>query len=160
MLFERIVGNVERGYVPPEPADVLDVEWHDLARRAIRRASRSGRRVGVLLPRGVFARHGDVLHGDAGYLQINLLPADVLIAIPADANEMGLIALTLGNMHVPAQVSGGELVVAADAPAEALFRREKVAFATDRRRFEPSRLAPEADVALAEGFELQRPSNQ
>src|SRR4051812_36396562 len=105
MYCERILSHLD-----PDSADVglaidwLDLSWFDCTQRALRKRTRAGLDVRVLLPAGQTLRHGDVLQRDETTLiAVNLLPANVLVASPAGIGAMGRIAVELGNLHVPVE---------------------------------------------------------
>ncbi len=106
MLCERVLGNLDLEPEPSAAIDWLDLSWFDCAQRALRRQSRAGTSIRILLDIGQQLRHGDILHRDAsGIIAVNLIPADVLVARPRSLREMGQLAVEVGNLHQPVQIT-------------------------------------------------------
>jgi urease accessory protein len=122
------------------PIDWLDLTWHDCTRRALRTQTRAGRQVKLLLPVGQALHHGDILFRDhVSTIAINLVPTKVLVATTPEIIKIGRLALELGNLHVPVQITDNEVITLPDGPAEAILERLKVPFNLDIRRFVPER---------------------
>jgi len=162
MLVDRVLANVFAPGCPPDfrdrPRDLVDVPWHRLHDRAVRATSRGGRAVRVLLGLGAGLADGDVLADDAGtLLVVHVPPADVLVARPAAADVLAKIALELGNLHVPVEVTAeAELLVHPDGPAEGVLRAHRVPYARERRTFQPLRATVLNGPALATDFRVDR----
>src|SRR5947208_2796322 len=104
MLCERVLGNLDLEPAPDANIDWLDLSWFDCAQRALKRQSRGGTSLRILLSVGERLRHGDILVQDASAgitVAINLTPADVLVARPRSLCEMGQLAVEFGNLHQP-----------------------------------------------------------
>ncbi len=138
MLCERILGNLDLEPAPSAAIDWLDLSWFDCAQRALRRQSRAGTSIRILLGIGQHLRHGDILARDAsGIIAVNLIPADVLVARPRSLREMGQLAVEFGNLHQPVQITADELIVLYDGPTEGIFNRRGQPHRRERRRFIP-----------------------
>ena len=160
MLCERILGNVEADAFafssPPRQRDELEIRWWELDRRALRKTTRSGRHVRVLLPLGQALADGDVLFDDGAVLIVlRVAPAEVLVVRPRDATEMGIVALVIGNLHAPAEVIGWQILIAPDGPVEAALRELGVPFERQVRRFRPLRCAGMPELQISPGFEVR-----
>jgi urease accessory protein len=158
MFCERVVGQIDPD-APPAGlgVDWLDLSWFDCTQRALRKRTRGGADVRVLLPVGQTPRHGDVLHRDDGVaVAVNLLPTAVLVVRPQSIADMGRLAVELGNLHVPVEVAGPELVVIPDGPTEALLRKACVPFGRDLRRFVPERASVAGMPVRAGDFTVSR----
>ncbi|MDB5318962.1 MAG: ureE [Phycisphaerales bacterium] len=159
MLCERILGNLDAGFSIAGPIDWLDLTWFDCTQWALRKRSRAGVEVGVLLPVGQTLRHGDVLHhGSAGTIAVQLLPTDVWIIRPADLGAMGRLAVELGNLHVPVQIAGDELILLPDGPTGALLERHGVWYQSHLRQFVPERSSVAGLPSRAPDFGISRKS--
>src|SRR5258706_2733967 len=102
MLCERVLGNLDLEPEPSAAIDWLDLSWFDCAQRALRRQSRRGMSIRVLLSIGQHLRHRDILVRNApAVMAVNLVPADVLVARPRSLCEMGQLAVEFGNLHLP-----------------------------------------------------------
>lgn len=165
MLSDRILGNVNDD--PPtgpwsgRRQDVVDVRWHECGRRALRKTTRGGRPLRILLPLGVGLRHGDVLAdlGD-GIAVVHVEPAEVLVVRPRDPAELARVALEIGNLHAPVAVEGGDLIVIPDGPVEAVLGELGVPHDRQHRRFVPDRLIAAPAAVPAADFAVVRSSEQ
>jgi urease accessory protein len=143
MLCDRVLGRYDGGTGPPDPVvagrlDWLDLTWDECHRRALRKNTRQGRAVRLLLRLGVRLRHGDVVADAADcLLVVDVRPVEVLVARPRSAREAAVVAVEWGNLHVPVQVADHDLATLPDGPAEAVLHEHDVPFAVERRRFEP-----------------------
>lgn len=163
MLCDRVLRNVyDAG--PSEasvPIDPVEVAWHELDRRALRKTTRAGRLLRILLPPGGVLRHGDVLAEDERgrvVVVVDVPETEVLVARPRTFEETGVLALELGNLHVPTQVTpAGELLFVPDGPVEALLSRLGVPHDRQVRRFEPRYVEAAPVVALSAGFAVVAP---
>lgn len=140
MLIEAPIGHILDNADALSGIDWVDLSWRECGRRALRKRSRSGEPLRILLRLGVTLRHGDLLRQAAdGILAIavNVLPCEVLVASPRDAQQLFAAAMELGNLHAPAQFSEGQIITVCDGPIEAVFHRLGIAHKRLTRRFEP-----------------------
>src|SRR5258708_24880587 len=117
MLCDRILGNMEEGSLGniSRTEDALELHWWECWKRAVNKQTAGGRDVRVLLPIGKALQHGDVIYDDGDTrIVVRVLPCEVLVVRPWDLEEMGVLMLELGNLHAPAEVSAGDVLVAAD----------------------------------------------
>jgi urease accessory protein UreE len=140
MICDTILGNLYDGKFATAPTDWLDLQWHQCIRPALRARTRGGTELRVLLPVGQSLRHGDVLRqaGEAT-VAVNLLPTTVLVARPRDPRRGWTIALELGNLHVPVEVSDDEIVLLPDGPGEGVLKRYGEPYSRQLWRFTPLR---------------------
>jgi len=140
MVFERILGNVATVPKPPptQEQDVVELFWHECPRRAMRKRSRLGREIAFLMPPGAVLRDRDILVDDSQVrLIIEILPSEVLIAKPRSALELGRLAFELGNLHVPAELTGNEIRVSPDGPVIEIIERLGIPFELRTCIFQP-----------------------
>ncbi len=141
--------------------DPVEIHWHELGRRAFQATTRAGRRVRVLLPRGARVRHGDILvTGTDWVIAVNVPETDVLIVRPHSMTQAALLALELGNLHIPTQIALDELRVPPDGPARQAFDERGARYEGATRRFAPEPVRGAA-VRLAAAFQMsgRRPAN-
>lgn len=98
-----------------EGRDVIGVRFEDLVldKRIQRVALSGGEELGLRLNHGhPILREGDVLKADdKTVFVVEIIPTDVLVITPSDIHQMGFVAHSLGNRHLPAQFSKpGELI--------------------------------------------------
>jgi urease accessory protein len=112
----------------------------------------------VLLPPGSQLRHNDVLVDDTDPRQVivHVLPCDVIVARPANARDMALLCLELGNLHWPTQITEADVVFVEDGPPLAILEQLKTPWARESRRFEPTPIGTAPGVQLAPGFKVVR----
>src|SRR4051812_8569646 len=144
MLCDRVLGNLGRdddARFAGKARDVLELTWRDCARRAVRGVTRGGLRVGVLLPLGQCVGHGDVVFEDgSSFVEVHVLPCEMLVANFADSVSIANAALELGNLHVPVQVlSELQMGTLPDGPVRAVLARYAASWRVETRRFAPLR---------------------
>ncbi|QDQ19710.1 urease accessory protein UreE [Corynebacterium glutamicum] len=92
-----------------EGRDVIGVRFEDLVldKRIQRVALSGGEELGLRLNHGhPILREGDVLKADdKTVFVVEIIPTDVLVITPSDIHQMGFVAHSLGNRHLPAQFS-------------------------------------------------------
>jgi urease accessory protein UreE len=135
VLIEKVLSNLETAPASDQ-VDWLDLTWFDCTLRALKRRTRAGRSVSVLLPIGTRLRHGDVL-SNSPPIAVNLLSSDVLVVSPPDCAMLARIALELGNLHVPVELAGSELIVLPDGPVFGVLERWRCPGVRACRRFTP-----------------------
>jgi urease accessory protein len=160
MFCQHILGNVEDETSPFASSsrrhDELEIRWWEMDRRALRKFSRSGREVRLLLPLGQALSDGDVLIDEGETIVVvRVAPAEVLVIRPRDMTEMGLVALIAGNLHAPAQVVDGEILIAPDGPIEAALAELDIACEREVRRFCPRRCAGMPMLLVSSEFEVR-----
>lgn len=157
MLCERVLGNLDLEPGLDADVDWLDLSWFDCAQCAVRRQSRGGTNVRILLSVGQSLHHRDILFRNApAVMAVNLIPADVLVACPRTLCEMGQLAVEFGNLHQPIQIDADELIVLFDGPTEGIFNRRGVPHRHERRRFIPEPASIASLPRLGSGFGLSR----
>lgn len=138
MLCDQILGNLHDGTFAGVPTDWLDLTWHDCHRRVLRKTTRNGTSVRLLVPLGRILNDGDVVHQDLHItLAVRRLPATVLIATPAHASALAELCVELGNLHVPVQVDQDQIITLPDGPVEAVLRRLGIPWRIDKQQFCP-----------------------
>ena len=159
MLYDRILSSSE-----VEPSDTVDIPWHECAARALRKTTRAGREVRILLPLGRSARDGDILAAGTttpgegkptAMLRVHVPACEVWVTGPVDTDLLTTVALELGNLHVPVEVSQGRLIVISDGPTREVLDRYQVPFHAELRVFAPLRATVLQGVKLAPGFEVR-----
>jgi urease accessory protein len=97
---------------------------YELRRKARQRVRlQSGREVALLLPRGAFLRHGDLVTSENG-LRLKVVAAQERVSIARIDNALLLarIAYHLGNRHVAVQVLTGRLIYLHDHVLDDMVR--------------------------------------
>lgn len=161
MWCDRILGNVSVG-VPAGSAwagreiDLLDVPWQE-CRQVVKKRSRGGREIRVVLPAGHRVRHGDVLGEDgAAVIVVDVPPCDVVVVRPPAASAAARLALELGNLHWPTEVTDAEIVFPEDGPAMKAVEALGLSYTIENRRFTPTPLTASVEVPVSAGFKVVR----
>jgi urease accessory protein len=117
--------------------DYVDIHW-DQRRSTLKARSRGGEEVRVLLPRGQSIRHGDVLFEDeARLVVVNVLPCEVIVVRCSGPRPLAELALELGNLHWPTQVTDTEIIFPEDPDVMATVQGLGLNPSRETRRFEP-----------------------
>ena len=118
---DAILDNVyDDGFRIRHPASVreqdeFEFSWTESHRRFIRKRSRAGRELGVLLPLGSRLRNGDVLFdGKSLILIARLTPAHVLVIAGMSPHGLAEVAYELGNQHWPIEIRDDHSLVVPD----------------------------------------------
>ena len=155
MLYTRIIGNLDVDSplrIQSGDADTVDVCWQELHQRALRKVSRTGRPVRILLSNQDRLRHGDILGDESGSgppVVVRLTPAEILVARVSNPGAMGIVALELGNLHVPVEILGEELLIAPDGPAEGVLATHGIPAKRQVRQFHPRRCAGMPEILVS-----------
>jgi urease accessory protein len=95
--------------------DEFEFSWTESHRRFIRKRSRAGRELGVLLPLGSRLRDGDVLFVDNSLILIaRLTAAQVLVVADLNPHALAELAYELGNQHWPIEIRDDHSLVLPD----------------------------------------------
>jgi urease accessory protein len=156
LFCERILGNLSARGDAGSRIDPIDIDWRECDQRALRKRTRSGRSISILLPLRSHLHHGDILFEDErSIIAVNIPACDVLVSRPPSAADMGAIALELGNLHIPAQIMADQIITPDDPAAQAAFLNCGLVCDRAQRRFEPTRrLMPL--IRFAEDFRIIR----
>ena len=81
---------------------------------------------------------------------------EVLVVRSAEANSLALLALELGNLHIPTEIIDGELRTIPDGPAQQAITQLGLAFERRVVRFQPRRCAGMPQVRVADDVRIVR----
>lgn len=98
-----------------------------------------GRQAGLLLPRGLLLRGGDILRNENGSEFIEVIAADEAVSVVrcADPFMLAKACYHLGNRHVPLQIMPGELRYHHDHVLDDMLRQFGLAVDFAHLPFEP-----------------------
>ena len=160
MWCERVVRNTSDPRREPDAPviDYVDITW-DECRPVLKKRSRGGEEVRVLLHRTERLRHGDVLLETADRaVVINVLPCEVIVVRSDDARLRAELAFDLGNLHQPMQIGAGELIfLEAEAAMEAV-EMLRLSFSRELKRFEPLPVPATLAVKVSADLRILRSS--
>jgi urease accessory protein UreE len=145
ILCERIIAVLAEAPEEDAALDYVDIAWHELDKRAMKLRSRRGRLARILLAHDQQLKHGAVL---AEQLVVNVLPCESLVIEVPSATELAQAAYAIGNLHLPAEITGGRIILPADNSTEAALDRLGIAYRVELRRISPMRnILPQITVA-------------
>jgi urease accessory protein UreE len=153
MWCERVIRNCDglpAGCWGGRTVDWVDIEWNECG-RLLKKQTRSGEPVNVVLPPGQMLRHHDIIYEEAEKaIAINVLPCEVIVAPVLDWREMAMLALELGNLHVAVQLDYMEIAFIENEAALLLMSAMQIPWVRHVRRFQPVQIlsAPPTEVAL------------
>jgi urease accessory protein len=130
-------------------SDFIDLDWHE-CKRLLKKRTRNGRDVRVLLPPDQRLRDGDILYEDATViLSINVRPMELIVAGPASTHRLLELALELGNLHWPTQIISERILFPEHPTAMTVIDRLNIPWSKEIRQFEPADLiaAPSAELS-------------
>jgi urease accessory protein len=118
--------------------DWLDVSWQELDKRALERQTRLGRMVRIILPANQRLEHGAVLARDGLHqIVINVIPCESLMIESQSAAELAHAAYVAGNLHLPAQIEDGRIILPADPATQAALDSRGISYRVQVRRIRP-----------------------
>lgn len=138
MWCEAIVRNAaEDEDFAGRTVDYVDIQW-DQQRSTLKAQSRGGEEVRVLLPRGQALQHGDVIFEDqTRAVVVNVLPCEVIVVRSGEPRRMAELALELGNLHWPTEVTETELIFLEGEEPTAAAHKLGLEITFEIRRFNP-----------------------
>ena len=129
MILDKILGNIK---------DLEDIHCHmekiylesdELLKRVLRITSDHGHEYGISLPKGSEMKDGDILFNDGhNMVVVSVKEDDVIVITPKDINQMGEVAHSLGNRHLPVQIEDGKIIIQYDYVVERLLQESEVDF--------------------------------
>jgi urease accessory protein UreE len=136
--------------------DPVDLHWHECT-GLLKKQTRAGEPIRVLLPRGQRVRHGDIVYQDlTRTVVIHVLPCEVIVATPECQRDFAVLALELGNLHLPTQVGEGELIFIEEISAMDVLKEMRISWNKAIRRFEPTAIVSAPAAKLAGEFRVVR----
>jgi urease accessory protein UreE len=158
MLIEAPSGNIFERAGDHQSIDWIDLTSAECSTRAMRKCTRGGREIRILLNLGTVLRHGDVLidrTDSAPMVAVNVIPDEVIVASVRDAAEIAALAYKLGDAHVPMQFCDGAIITAADPLVQAEVDAMGIEYTIEQRRFSPS-FRSASQIVFSDTFEITR----
>lgn len=114
MLVKNILGNIEDYDIKAKAIDKVKLTADDRLKQIIRLTSDSGIEIGINLD-GKHLHDGDVLaENEYNVFVVEFLPQTVLVIKPIDITQMGFIAHSIGNKHIPSIFESGVIIIEDD----------------------------------------------
>ena len=154
MLCDHVV--TDSGSPPTRIDDYVDLEWWELQRRALKKTSRLGEQLRILLPLGATLGDGSLItdQGASCLVQVNLVSCEVLIIHPRNTTELANLALELGNLHAPSEAFEGTLRTIPDGPVEELVASMALASERGVLKFNPRRCVGMPEIRVSPDFRV------
>lgn len=134
MLIKEIIGNIYQDDLPDKHIEKILIENQDLAKRLHRVMSDHQNEYFIKLPVGKQLHIGDIIFETAeNRVIIDVSSEDLLVIRPKTIREMGEIAHSLGNRHLPAQFDGDTMLLQYDYLVEDLLVLEQIPFTRETR---------------------------
>lgn len=145
----RNLGNTPASDASDRAIDWVDLDWNECG-RLLKKQTRGGQSVRVLLSPGQTLRHHDVIFEDERQsIALNVLPCEVVVAQAANMRELAMLALEFGNLHLPVQIENNQILFIEDGPPMSVLEAMGIRWTRQVRRFEPEQVksAPAVEVA-------------
>ena len=138
MVFNKILGNINSlENLEKYHIETIYIDSEDLLKRILRVTSDHKREYGISLENGERIKDGDLLFNeDNKLIVVRTKSEDVLVIKPKSMNEMGEIAHKLGNRHLQAQFSNGEMIIQYDRLVEDELKRDNINYSREDIRLE------------------------
>lgn len=115
MIVKAVLGNIKDYNTNDKSIDKVKMSADDRLKQIVRLVSDSGVEIGINLEDGKHLHNGDVLGEDeTKVFVLDFLPQDVLLIKPKDIMQMGFVAHSIGNRHIPAVFEDGEMIIEDD----------------------------------------------
>ena len=158
MLTTRIPAQAQ-AYVDVEQLPVLELTLEDRQRSRLAAMLPTGRAVAVILPRGEYMQHGDMLTGETGERVLVQAAAEALMMIRANNPfELMRIVYHLANRHVRAMLLPDAVLIEPDQVLADLVRRLGGTVENTRQPFLPEGGAYSGDAGVHTHHHHQHPS--
>lgn len=128
MVLNQIVGNIQdiddlSGY----HIETIYLDSDDMLKRILRVISDHNREYGISIEGGKRLEDGDLLlNEDKKLIVVKVNNDDVLVIKPTSINEMGRIAHSLGNRHLPAQFENDTMIIQYDRLVEEELKKDNI----------------------------------
>lgn len=114
MIVTSILGNIKDFDTKGKTIDLVKISPDDRLKQVLRVRSVAGEEIGIRLD-NTHLHNGDVLFENEKYVfVVDFLAQDVILIKPKDLDEMGFIAHSIGNKHIPAIIENGEIIIEDD----------------------------------------------
>lgn len=129
MIVNKILGNIANYDTNGKTIDKVSISPDDRLKKIVRLKSASGVEIGISLDEDRVLHDGDILAEDESRVFVlDCLPQDVLVIRPKDMTEMGVVAHSIGNRHIPAIFENGEMIIENDYLIVEWLNENKVAY--------------------------------
>lgn len=138
MVFNKILGNINSlENLEKYHIETIYADSEDLLKRILRVTSDHKREYGISLENGEGIKDGDLLFNeDNKLIVVRTKSEDVLVIKPESMNEMGEIAHKLGNRHLQAQFSNGEMIIQYDRLVEDELKKDNINYSREDIKLE------------------------
>lgn len=129
MILDKILGNIDEVDTKNLHIEKIYLESDELLKRVLRVTSDHNKEYGISLEKGIEMRDGDILYNDGhNVVVVATKEDDVIVITPKDINQMGEVAHSLGNKHLPIQIEDGKIIIQYDYVVERLLQDGNIDF--------------------------------
>ena len=138
MIFNQVLGNIDDiNDLNNLHIEKIYINSEDALKRIMRVNSDHNHEYGIALSENVELKDGDILyHDDKNMIIVKIKSDDVLVIRPTNITEMGIIAHSLGNRHLQAQFSNGEMIIQYDRLVEDELKRDNINYSREDIKLE------------------------
>ena len=130
----------------------VEIEWHECG-RLLKKQTRGGEPIRVLLPPGKAFGHNDVVfEDDHRAIVIDVIPCELIVARVEEFQIAAILALELGNLHLPVEVRDREVIFLEDGPVMAILEQRNIPWSREVRRFAPTPITSAPAVKISKDF--------
>lgn len=118
MLIQQKQGNLKNLDDLQLPVDWLDLEWFEMNKRILTRATRGGTLLNLkFLGENPQYTEGDVLfENELSIITIHILPCEVIVIKPRNVYEIASACYEIGNRHLPLFMDDTDFLVPFEVP--------------------------------------------
>ena len=118
MIIEQVIGNLKELSPGNRKIDLLLLEWHETAKRILRKCTEGGMDISVkFLKEGQSLHKDDVLYmDDEKMVVVDIIPSDTILVKPRSIEEMGRVCYEIGNKHLPLFIQNEEILLPYEEP--------------------------------------------
>lgn len=134
MIVNSVLGNIKDFDTKGKTIDKVKLNADDRQKKIIRLQSDSGVDIGINLSGDKHLHNGDILaESDDKIFVIDFLPQDIIIIKPNSIAQMGFVAHSIGNRHIPAVFENDTMIVEDDYLIIQLLDENKVNYEKTKR---------------------------
>ncbi|MFI3277913.1 MAG: urease accessory protein UreE [Rikenellaceae bacterium] len=118
IIVKELIGREADIDLSAKQLDVLELEWHELSKRIIRKYTLQGQEVACkFTAENISLRDGDILFMDDNTaIIVRVLKTQCIVISPKDMVELATVCYEIGNKHMPLYIDGNDIVLPYEAP--------------------------------------------
>ncbi len=138
IIVKELIGNEVDVDLSTRQVDVLELEWHELSKRIIRKYTAQKQEIACkFTSESVSLRDGDILFMDEEQaIVVRVLKTKCIVISPKDMVELATVCYEIGNKHMPLYIDGDDIVLPYEAPMFKWLEEAGYAPKDEERRIE------------------------